>query len=510
MRIKYIASISISILGLIGSCSAFSFKFDIANILAFSSDTTETQCFDKKDNDNDGFKDCLDIDCFWKWYCSPIETNCNDNKDNDGDGHIDCADNNCDWSSQCTQKRWTQQEVHYSPITKEICNNMIDDTSNWLIDCADPVCLVSSLCNQNIISEMFCEDWIDNNNNWLIDCEETSCRESQSQNHCEKKIETSCNDDIDNDGDWKIDCVDTNCKMDKHCDIDTKANTTETCHDDIDNDWDWDVDCEDVDCDNEIDKEWVCQFWFELNCSDGFDNDGDSNIDCEDNQCQQQEVCNMSCWNNIVEWTETCDDGNTEKWDWCFNCQNEEPTCELIITHYNGNIEIQKPHERFNTQKLIINNHLVANVFSNKKVPINKIWKHTIYRQAFNGEKLKQCQQTITVNTIKGCTDELASNFNTFATYNDWSCQYGWLRSINCSILNATARTQTDQTTYSRNNTVINTTKTKWTYLVSKDGRISASFWWETTIIGESSISYPFLQIIEKNGAILSCPIKQL
>jgi hypothetical protein len=64
MRIKYIASISISILGLIGSCSAFSFKFDIANILAFSSDTTETQCFDKKDNDNDGFKDCLDIDCF--------------------------------------------------------------------------------------------------------------------------------------------------------------------------------------------------------------------------------------------------------------------------------------------------------------------------------------------------------------------------------------------------------------------------------------------------------------
>ena len=64
-------------------------------------------CFDGKDNDHDGKKDCDDRDCLRdprsRWRCMRTETGheCHDGRDNDHDGKKDCDDPDCRKDGQC-------------------------------------------------------------------------------------------------------------------------------------------------------------------------------------------------------------------------------------------------------------------------------------------------------------------------------------------------------------------------------------------------------------------------
>ena len=55
-------------------------------------DNTEI-CDNGIDDDNDGFTDCEDANCF--------ESNCADKMNNDGDGFTDCNDPDCDGDPNC-------------------------------------------------------------------------------------------------------------------------------------------------------------------------------------------------------------------------------------------------------------------------------------------------------------------------------------------------------------------------------------------------------------------------
>ena len=68
-------------------------------------------CTDARDNDGDGFQDCLDQDCFSDPACADTRPNrppegqlpgdCSDGSDNDGDGLLDCNDDGCLAAPDC-------------------------------------------------------------------------------------------------------------------------------------------------------------------------------------------------------------------------------------------------------------------------------------------------------------------------------------------------------------------------------------------------------------------------
>ena len=68
-------------------------------------------CTDARDNDGDGFQDCLDQDCFSDPACADtrptrppegqLPGDCSDNSDNDGDGLVDCNDDGCLGAPDC-------------------------------------------------------------------------------------------------------------------------------------------------------------------------------------------------------------------------------------------------------------------------------------------------------------------------------------------------------------------------------------------------------------------------
>jgi phosphatidylserine/phosphatidylglycerophosphate/cardiolipin synthase-like enzyme len=65
--------------------------------------TSETNCTDKIDDDNDGYTDCIDYDCGADPACTQnkTETVCGDSIDNDQDGSTDCIDADCALSAAC-------------------------------------------------------------------------------------------------------------------------------------------------------------------------------------------------------------------------------------------------------------------------------------------------------------------------------------------------------------------------------------------------------------------------
>ncbi|MBU1222086.1 hypothetical protein KKF34_13770 [Myxococcota bacterium] len=179
----------------------------------------ETACDDGIDNDNDGFIDCNDQDCFETQACNPVEI-CNDGIDNDNDGFTDCKDADCD--NECDDR--------------EICNDETDNDNDGYIDCDDQDCLGHEHCEK---PAEICDDGIDNDDDGYTDCEDTDCADD-----CGPVLE-HCGDGIDNDGDGFIDCADPDCAQDtQYC----GAGMEWDCTDGLDNDGDGLTDCEDTDC----------------------------------------------------------------------------------------------------------------------------------------------------------------------------------------------------------------------------------------------------------------------
>ncbi|MBU1221578.1 hypothetical protein KKF34_05610 [Myxococcota bacterium] len=179
----------------------------------------ETACDDGIDNDNDGYIDCDDQDCFEAFACNPTEI-CDDGIDNDNDGYIDCKDADCDLECE----------------VREICNDEIDNDNDGYIDCDDQDCTGHEYCTAQ--SEI-CNDNIDNDNDGDIDCDDPDCAD-----FCEPVTE-HCGDGKDNDGDGRTDCDDPDCAQDTvYC----GAGMEWDCIDGVDNDEDGLTDCDDPDC----------------------------------------------------------------------------------------------------------------------------------------------------------------------------------------------------------------------------------------------------------------------
>ena len=180
--------------------------------------TTESNCSDGNDDDNDGLVDCADDDCAEDVSCIEV---CDDEIDNDDDGDVDCEDDDCFGEEVCI----------------EVCDDEIDNDADGRTDCEDFDCAEEPRCAE------VCDDGLDNNFNGLTDCAEPSCAVTPG---CP---ETLCADGIDNNNDGNIDCEEASCSDSFPC---GPEGDEFTCDDNIDNDGDGDRDCDDSDCDRTI------------------------------------------------------------------------------------------------------------------------------------------------------------------------------------------------------------------------------------------------------------------
>ena len=245
-----------------------------------SVENTDELCSDGKDNDDNGFADCGDINC----VNSPDVTVCKQGAGGDpfgGGGTSGSGEN-----------------------TVALCTDGKDNDGNKYIDCNDKGC-----CG-------------------IVDCSDepaSYCGKGNaggSSGGTKENTAALCKDGKDNDGDGFKDCDDYDC-----CDLETcgsttacgkqggtggsggsssgKENTVALCSDGKDNDGDKFIDCDDYDCCDVAScsttkpqskcatkgtggsggtssgtKEATLAL-----CTDGTDNDGDSFVDCDDYDC---------------------------------------------------------------------------------------------------------------------------------------------------------------------------------------------------------------------------------
>ncbi|MBW2254858.1 MAG: hypothetical protein JRI25_09725 [Deltaproteobacteria bacterium] len=210
-------------------------------------------CSNGQDDDDDGFADCLDQDCY-----DSCSEDCFDGQDNDGDGLPDCWDDDCQCPEDCFDGQdndgdgftdCLDQDCHGS--CSEDCFDGYDNDGDGLPDCWDDDCLGE--CPED------CDNGEDDDGDSATDC---------ADDDCDGGCPEVCDDTRDNDGDGAADCADTDCDG-------ATAGCPEVCDDGRDNDGDGLLDCEDGDC-------TTCT---ETVCDDGLDGDIDGLIDCADEDC---------------------------------------------------------------------------------------------------------------------------------------------------------------------------------------------------------------------------------
>lgn len=239
----------------------------------------ETECDDDLDNDDDGFTDCQDHDCYDDPVC--VEADCSNGQDDDGDGYTDCADRDCKGTGDCAEN------------TPTLCDDGVDNNGDGRTDCDDPACalqpavLAAGTCDQEETGAAECGDATDNDSDGFTDCEDFSCRFNPDVIHdvCEDEYEDTtaeCTNGIDEDGNSYTDCNDWSCQHAGVC-VDVESTDSE-CSDGTDNDGDMFADCEDWSCQDSM-VVTVCEGNI-LTCSDDLDNDGNGYVDCDDLACK--------------------------------------------------------------------------------------------------------------------------------------------------------------------------------------------------------------------------------
>jgi hypothetical protein len=188
------------------------------------------QCFDHKDNDGDGRKDCDDPDCMkdrrvaqrCKWiqrrkgggkggHDNPnTETGreCFDHKDNDGDGKSDCQDTDCMRDRRVAQRCKRTNHGGHGGKNNNVSPNGRHD-------------------NPHTETRRECFDHKDNDGDGKSDCEDPDCtRDRRIRQRCQRISRThggktkkergrACFDGKDNDGDGIKDCADPDCQKDR-------------------------------------------------------------------------------------------------------------------------------------------------------------------------------------------------------------------------------------------------------------------------------------------------------
>lgn len=155
--------------------AALTFSLGTMSCLEPMEDEAETICSDRMDNDDDGWIDCDDSDCYEDeacisvaLYAVPIE-DCDDGYDNDRDDLIDCEDDDCAEDDDC--------------ILSEIdCDDGIDNDGDGWLDCDDHDCDLDDACRMVALyaapmNEGRCDDGIDNDHDGAIDCDDRDCED---------------------------------------------------------------------------------------------------------------------------------------------------------------------------------------------------------------------------------------------------------------------------------------------------------------------------------------------
>jgi len=124
----------------------------------YSGSNFEQYCTNKKDDDGDGFIDCMDKDCSTDAFCLNAKPeDCTNGEDDDLDGYGDCADSDCSIYPIC--------------IGYEICDNNLDDDGDGKVDCKDEVC--SMFCSAK--TPEICDNNLDDDNDGYLNCEDPNC-----------------------------------------------------------------------------------------------------------------------------------------------------------------------------------------------------------------------------------------------------------------------------------------------------------------------------------------------
>jgi hypothetical protein len=156
---------------------------------------TAGSCTDGIDDDEDGFTDCEDPDCWSSESCA-----CGDEEDNDGDGRVDCEDPDCIRSPLCCA-------VHERATV--CCGDGIDNDGDGFADCEDdPDCAWAGDC---------CTDEKDNDGDGFTDCDDVDCALNPVCCPNANVESCACDDGEDNDGDGAVDCADADCFSSPAC-----------------------------------------------------------------------------------------------------------------------------------------------------------------------------------------------------------------------------------------------------------------------------------------------------
>ncbi|MBX2802304.1 MAG: hypothetical protein KTR31_31780 [Myxococcales bacterium] len=289
--------------------SAGDFDLNVAEL-----QTTEGNCNDGRDLDDDGLIDCADGDCWLDAWC--VET-CDNGYDDNGDGRIDCVDPICGSDPGCVSSCPAYAPASAASVT-------INGTTAGEIDSYQGSCSFD-YGNSETTIEFTAPLWatyvfdtvgttpgsvgdlylLDGCTGAELECGgQLSTSVDGSWRQITRTLqtgetvvlvvddvvndtftvnidisgntETECTDGRDIDDDGYADCLDDDCATDPAC--------IEICDDDVDNDLDGDFDCWDSDCSADA----AC--WED--CADGIDNDGDTLIDCDDvDSCSTQQPC---------------------------------------------------------------------------------------------------------------------------------------------------------------------------------------------------------------------------
>jgi hypothetical protein len=339
------------------------------------------QCADAEDNDQDGYIDCQDANCWGTPYCEydggqTAPTTCGDTLDNEGDGLTDCFDvRDCRIAPDCSSN--TNREICNDGIdndgdglidmadpecsggatgenTPVLCNNLNDDDFDGLIDLADPECRgAGGGTGQEDATPNGCLDGLDNDGDGAFDCADTDCNFQQGWDPFQNLVTCShpeyvnaalyCSDGGDNDYDFYlpgggIDCADNDCKGAPNC-IESGCGSGKNvcCGNGLDDDNDGVADCADPDCNGaETIPGFFCEHPTELSCADqGFDNDGDGAADCADSDCASLPICNIET---------SCTDGIDNDGDGDVDCADSDcatdVACYCTCGDYNGDNSI--------------------------------------------------------------------------------------------------------------------------------------------------------------------------
>jgi hypothetical protein len=252
----------------------------------------ETECTDDADNDNDGQKDCADVDC--------RDVTC-------GEGRI-CINAACG---------------------EALCGNGVNEDGDAQQDCADAdcegvTCGTGCTCVGGVRKETECSDKVDNDGTEGADCADPDCTSCGFGCACvnSNPVERVCGDGEDNDKDGKKDCADEDC-ANQSCSatgtgctcVALKAKET-ACGDRVDNDALDGADCADPDCQPGT-TEVLCVGGTpqEILCTGGGDEDGDGKVDCGTTSAPADENCQSSVDN-------ACGDGCK-----IVNCKKTETKC---------------------------------------------------------------------------------------------------------------------------------------------------------------------------------------